>query len=514
MSSPDTVHHCIAETTSGRVRGTTRDGVHRFKGIPYGASTAGARRFLAPLPAPAWAGVRDALEYGDSAPQVSLAADGGSGASSFIGALNAHPESEDCLVLNVWTPGIRDYAKRPVMVWFHGGGFAAGSGSSPGYDGTRLARRGDVVVVTVNHRLNVLGFAYLGEQPEGMVANAGMHDLLLALRWVKDNAESFGGDAERVMVFGESGGGRKVGTLLAMPEARGLFQRAAIQSGPSLRSVTRERGEQALRALCDELQLTAASLSALQAVPIAALLRAYVAASKKHRFNHVTSGFAPVIDGHSLSAHPFEPEASAIMPDVPVIAGTNRTELTLMYAGEPAAFELDEAGLVARTNALLGAQAGAVLEQYRASLPDASPSELFFLIASDRVYCAPMMKLAERRAGLRAAPVYFYYLVWQTPVWNGRLRSPHALDVPLVFDNAHASALTGRDPRSVHLADAVSDAWIAFARTGVPETSKLPAWRPYDATQRATMVLDDVSAMVDDPNAPRRAAMQRALRLD
>jgi para-nitrobenzyl esterase len=457
-------------------------------------------------------GVRDALEYGGSAPQRDPAAPPApaSGAYSLIGELNTRPESEDCLVLNVWTPGLDDGAKRPVMFWMHGGGFQAGTGSSPGYDGARLAERGDVVVVTVNHRLNVLGFLWPDDEFD---ANPGMQDLLLALQWVRLNMAAFGGDPTRVLAFGESGGGRKVGTLLAMPEARGLFQRAAIQSGPTLRVLTRERAEQARRALCDELQLPAASLEALQAVPLDRLMAAYHAASRKHRFNHVTSGFAPVVIGEQLPAHPFEPRAAAVMPEVPVIAGTNQSEMTLMLAGDRAAFELDEQGLSERVNALLAEHAESVLQVYRDTLPDATPSQLYFAIASDRAYCARMMTLAERRSELRGAPVYFYYLTWHSPAMGGRLGAPHALDVPLVFDNVRRSALTGSSERAQALADKMSDAWIAFARSGEPQTDALPHWQPYTAPERATLVLDDECRMERDPTRERRIAMQRALGL-
>jgi para-nitrobenzyl esterase len=508
----------IATTAYGKVRGVTKEGVHVFKAIPYGASTAGANRFMAPQKPAAWTGVRDALEYGPSTPQTDPGARRDARASAeFIGELSDRPESEDCLVLNVWSRGLNDNAKRPVMFWIHGGGFTTGSGSSPGYDGTNLCKRGDVVVVTINHRLNVMGFAFLGDLSGADFAgsaNAGMLDIVQALTWVRDNIAQFGGDPNRVMIFGESGGGRKVGTLLAMPDAVGLFHSAVIESGPSIKVVPREDATFAAQAVLDELRIPRADLRKLQQVPLAKLMPAYLAASRKHRFSHTTSGFAPVVDGRILPQHPFHPTASPIMSDVPLIVGTNRTEMTLQLSGDRAAFSLDEAGLKARAQELLGEQADKVLAVYRSSVPNATPSELFFLMISDNRYCAPIMKIAERRAALGRAPVHLYYFAWETPVDGGRMKSAHALEIPFVFDNTEVSKrYTGGGARPAALADKMSDAWIAFARTGSPNTPKLPAWTPYSASGRATMVFNDESKIESDPTKDRRVAMQQVLKL-
>ncbi len=508
----------IAQTTAGKVRGVVKDGVNVFKGIPYGASTVGKNRFMPPKPAAPWQGARDTFDYGLSTPQSDPTAKRTATASSaLIGELSDKPEGEDCLVLNVWTRGIADKVKRPVMFWIHGGGFQSGSGSSAGYDGTNLCKRGDVVVVTVNHRLNVMGFAFLGDLGGAEFANTGnvgMLDLVQALKWVRDNIEQFGGDPNRVMIFGESGGGRKVGSLLAMPDAKGLFHSAVIESGPSIKVVTREDATFAAQAVLDELQIPKTNFRKLQDVPLDKLMTAYFAASRKHRFNHTITGFAPVVDGKVLPQHPFHPAASAVMPDVPVIVGTNRTEMTLQLAGDAAAFNLDEPGLLTRATELLGNNAQSVLATYRQAVPTATPSELFFLMISDHRYCAPIMKIAERRAALGKAPVYFYYFAWETPVQGGRLKSPHALEIGFVFDNTEISSrLTGGGPRAAALADKMSDAWIAFARSGNPNTSKLPTWTPYDAAHRATMVFNDESKIVNDPTKERRIAMQAALGL-
>jgi para-nitrobenzyl esterase len=508
----------LAKTTAGQVRGVTNDGVHVFKGVPYGASTAGANRFQPPKPPVPWKGEREALAYGLSTPQSDPNSKRAPAASSaLIGELSDKPEGEDCLVLNVWTRGLADSAKRPVMFWIHGGGFQSGSGSSAGYDGTNLCKRGDVVVVTINHRLNIMGFAYLAElggEKFANTGNVGMLDIVHALKWVRDNIENFGGDPSRVMIFGESGGGRKVGTLLAMPEAKGLFHRAVIQSGPTIRLVTRENATFAIGAVLDELQIARKDFRKLSDVPLATLMPAFFAASRKHRFNHSTTGFAPVVEGRVLPQHPFHPTASSVMPEVPLMIGTNRTEMTLQLAGDDAAFKLDEAGLQKRAEDLLGDKAASVLAAYRKAVPKATPSELYFLMVSDNRYCAPIMAIAERRAALRKAPVYAYYFTWETPVQGGRLMSPHALEISFAFDNTERSKrFTGGGARPAALADKMSDAWIAFARTGNPNTSKLPTWTAFDAAQRATMVFNDTSEVVYDPMGERRKAMQEAMGL-
>jgi para-nitrobenzyl esterase len=507
----------VATTQAGKVRGATIEGVHVFKGIPYGASTGGKNRFMPPQPTPAWKGVRDALDYGLSTPQSDPNAKRApSAASPFIGELSDRPEGEDCLVLNVFTRGLDTKVKRPVMFWIHGGGFQSGSGSSPGYDGKRLCKRGDVVVVSINHRLNVMGFAFLADLDPRFAnsANVGMLDIVQALQWVRDNIEHFGGDPHNVMIFGESGGGRKVGTLLAMPAAKGLFHRAVIESGPTIRVVTREDATFAAKAVLEELQIPANEAAKLQDVPLDKLMLAFFAASRKHRFTHTVTGFAPVVDGKVLPQHPFDPAASAVMANIPTIVGTNRTEMTLQLAGDAAAFELDDAGLQARAKELFGEKAATLLSVYRASVPAAKPSELFFLMISDQRYCVPSMTIAARRAALGAAPVYFYYFTWETPVAGGKMKSPHALEISFVFDNTESSArYTGGGPRALALADKMSDAWIAFARTGNPNTPKLPTWATYDAATRATMVFNDESQIVSDPTKERRVAMQDALGL-
>lgn len=493
------------ETTAGKVRGTVRNGVHVFKGIPYGASTAGANRFLRPSKPQPWSGVRDALQFGHQAPQNMHFTD--------VLSPQANPDegfNEDCLVLNVWTPGLRDGVKRPVMFWCHGGGFAQESGSWPWIDGEALARRGDVVVVTINHRLNVFGYLHLGDiggEKYAASGNAGMLDLVAGLEWVRDNAEAFGGDPNNVMIFGESGGGAKVCTLLAMPAARGLFHRAAVQSGAWLRGIEREDANRTAMALLKELGITPQRIEDLQKVPVEKLLAAHTGAMQPlpPRRGELRTGYSPVVDGTILPHHPFDPGAPALAANIPVLVGCTEYEATLFYLRDEAAFSLDEAGLRARVEDMVGdADADRLITVYRKARPGSPPSDVFFRIATDRIFRRDTIRLAERKFAQGAAPAYLYYFAWKSPALSGRLRAPHTVEIPFVFDNTDIPRVMTRSPQAKSLAAKVSAAWIAFARSGNPSHSGLPAWPPYDTQKRSTLVFDNQCALVSDPAGAER----------
>jgi para-nitrobenzyl esterase len=532
----------IAETSFGKIRGTANRGIKIFKGVPYGANTEGANRFMPAVDPVSWAGVRDALEYGHSCPQgnplprarrSATARAGPAAPQREVNILKPAPgpsifqalgvpgdqnpgQGEDCLVLNVWTPALNDGGKRPVMLWLHGGGFRGGSGSNPGWDGTNLCLRGDVVVVTINHRLSAIGFANFSEFNPDFAASGqvGMLDIVHALKWVRTNIARFGGDPETVMIFGQSGGGRKVETLLAMPSAKGLFHRAAIESGIAIKIVDRDVATRNAEALLARLGIPKADVHKIQRLPVDQILIA--AAAIDHDLDDAdldTMGFAPSVDGKVIPQHPFYPLASPVSADVPVLIGNTRTEYTGLTT-ETALWHLDEGGMRARIKQLLGDQSEAMIDLYRKENPDVAPSDIFFLIESDYRYGAKTMKIAERRAALGKGPVYLYYFAWETPVQGGELKSPHNIEWPFAFDNVEICAkLTGGGPEAIALADKVSDAWIAFARTGNPNTPKLPQWPAFTSGDRATMVIDHNSKVFNDPLQEKRLAMFRALDL-
>lgn len=479
----------VVSTLHGRVRGARQDGVLTFKGVRYGADT-GPRRFQPPLPPAPWSDIRDALVYGPGAPQRGAGADG--------------PTSEDCLFLNVWSPGA-DAGRRPVMVYIHGGAYSAGSGSSPLYDGTRLAARGDVVVVTLNHRLGALGYLSLGRLEPRFAdsGNVGQLDLVLALQWVRDNIAAFGGDPGKVMVFGQSGGGAKIATLMAMPAARGLFHRAATMSGQQVTASGPLNAERRARAFLDPLKATPDQLAGL---PVGALVEAMGV-----RDPILPTGslyFGPVLDDRSLTRHPFWPDAPAQSADIPMIIGNTRDETRAFLGADPHNHSLTWDELPARLGPELRVDISpeTVVARYRALYPDWTPSRVFFAASTaSRSWRAAVIE-AEARAG-QGAPAFVYQLDWQAPNGAG---APHTLDIPLVFGTLDApGSITGLSDDARSVSGAMQDAFIAFARHGRPDHAGIPAWAPYDLPERRTMVFDAPPRLADDPRGKERELFAR-----
>jgi len=506
----------IVETNAGKLRGTNSDGIHAFKGIPYGAPTGGANRFMPPQPPAKWSGVRDAVSYRGHAPQLPGRPERRPELRKILGPPDATPEGEDCLTLNVSTPGLG--GRRPVMVWLHGGAFAYGSGNRAVTEGANLARRGDVVVVSVNHRLNIFGFLHLAEiggERYRHSGNAGMLDQVAALEWVRDNIAGFGGDPGNVTIFGESGGGGKVSVLLAMPAARGLFHRAVIQSGATIRVSTRERADALAGAVLQELGLGREQCERLQSVPIERLAAAIAPASRAVGPRRLPLldryDFGPVADGSDLPAQPFDPAAPALADDIPLLIGGTKEESGFFLADDDEVWDrrLSEDSLRARIEAVAGAEAGRVIDLYRTLDPEGSREDRLIAMLTGSNFWIRTVLLAERKAARRAAPVYVYSLDWRSPSCEGRLKAHHAMDLPFVFDTTEVPDTTRGAAGAPELAAVVSAIWAGFARNGRPEHPALPRWPAYTPEERATMIFDTECRVVADPDRDARLLWQR-----
>jgi para-nitrobenzyl esterase len=488
----------VAQTTYGKIRGYNDGPVKVFKGVPYGAPTGGVNRWLPPKPPSSWKGIRDTTEAGGMSPQKF-----GAPMAEETAMIQKGPMTEDCLNLNVTTPAVGPKSgKRPVMVWFHGGGFSGGSGNATSYDGRNLAEKHDVVLVTVTHRLNVFGFLYLGDLFGPAYAesgDAGVLDLVAALKWVKDNIAEFGGDPANVTIFGQSGGGAKVSTVMAMPGAHGLFEHAIAESGALVRGISKQQATDNARHLLDALGVK--TLAELQAVPQERLIAA---------MSDVKFAATPVVGGQSLPANPFDPTAPALSRDVPFMVGTTETE-AVFFPTTPLE-GVDDAKLhelVKNSTGATDADVDHLIGVFRHAYPGKDDTYLFQLLLSQTTFQERSIEIAERKAEQGGAPVYVYYFTKHATVHEGKLRAVHTLEIPYAFDSlAKSEPIIGPvTPAQQAMADKVNSAWVSFARTGNPNNPKIPAWAAFDTKTRNIMVMDDQFKAVSDPLRETRLAI-------
>lgn len=495
----------IAHTCQGRVKGRQKEGVLLFAGIPYASPPTGDARFRPPRPHPEWGGVRPAQRFGKVAPQVP------SPLGKLLGPL-ALDSDENCLTLNVTTPALDD-AARPVMVWIHGGAFLTGTAATPWYNGAPFARRGDVVVVSLNYRLGALGFLHLGEQCDELSSsgNNGILDQIAALEWVRDNVRWFGGDPDQVTIFGESAGGMSVGTLLGVPAAKGLFHRAISQSGACHNSMSREAAARVAEIFSEKAGTS--DVEALRGLSVEKILEAQTStvlhlandrgAIGAGRSLPLGMAFQPVVDGAVLPEPPIEAVREGSAADVDLLTGTNLDEQHLFFLVNPPKF--DRARLVRWMDRAFG-DGTAALEIYARSRPEASEDDLLSAALTDQAFRIPAIRLAEAQCGHREN-TFLYLFTWASRALGGRLGACHALELPFVFDNlarAGVEAFLGKSDLPTRLAKAMHDAWISFARSGDPSHAGIERWPAFETSRRATMEFGDRIGILDDPGAPER----------
>jgi para-nitrobenzyl esterase len=489
----------VVETSSGKVQGIANAGIKEFKGIPYGAPTGGKNRFMPPKKPESWTGVRECFGNGHISPQTIADLRGEYGMMIQWDTHGGSGMGEDCLSLNIWTPGVNDGAKRAVLVSFHGGGFATGSGNGSGYDGAQLALFGDVVVVTVNHRLASFGYtdlADLGAPPEFAYSGVcGIMDLVASLQWVHDNIENFGGDPGKVMIFGQSGGGAKTTTILATPSAKGLFHRAAVQSGSSLRLSTPEQATKVAEKLLAKLEIPKSRIADIQNVSWQQLLAAQVAIAPG-----LGGGFSPVIGNSILPHHPFDPTAPPESADVPMIISTTLEDAALALTN----FSMDEAGLKTLLNQRYSGKGDEILALYRQRYPQKTPFLIQAQIFTDSGFRRSAIAQGERKAAQGRGPAYMYLWEWVSPGFDGKFGAVHGTDVSASFHNVRDTIVGVGCHEGKVMCDRLASAWIAFAKTGDPNNPRIPQWAPYDANSRATMIFDTDTRVEHDPRGEIR----------
>jgi len=494
----------VGETAYGKILGRIEGrGIYAFRGVPYGASTEGAARFLPPSKPQPWTGVRDALEVGPKAPQARA---GGGLVAEYAPMDWNGPMSEDVLHLNLWTPGLKDNKKRPVMLWLHGGGYARSSANSDLYNGTNLATAHDVVVVGANHRLNILGYLYLAGTGDSRFANSsnmGMQDIVFALEWIRDNIANFGGDPNNVTIWGQSGGAGKVSTLMGMPSAKGLFHRAIVESGSATEAVSADDATKFAQQVLAKFNISANKVPDIQKVPLDDLEQMTLTRDGGRLLG-------PVVDGHTLPAIPFNPVASDLSANIPLLIGSNETEVT--WNANTDYTPLDDAALrerVKKVGKINDGQADQVIAVYKKGWPKASNLDLALIIDSDYTFARPGIDLeSERKAAQGKAPVYKYYFRWYSPVNGGHIRAMHTMELPFIYRNFDVSKTEIGDDFTKDmyaLSDVMSLAWTSFARTGNPNHKGVPNWPTFDSQKQAMMIFNTPeSKAMNDPYREQR----------
>ncbi len=496
----------IANTEYGQVRGMILRGIHEFRGIPYGASTAGANRFMPPQPPARWEGVYDALWWGNSAPQP-MEAKYARPFNAWLDHWNYDDVSEDCLRVNVWTPAL-DGRQRPVLVWFHGGGWSAGNGiEQDGYKGENFARKGDVVFVSVNHRLGPFGFSdfsSVGGEKYRHSGNAGALDMVEALRWVNRNIANFGGDPGNVTIMGQSGGGAKVCTLAAMPAARGMLHKVVPLSGSSVDAQQQSRTQAIGAAILQRAGLRRTQIDRLQEMPWQEYLALANAAAQG-----MEGGFSPVADGVNIPTGGYFTDPNGAAHDIPMLLSTTFHEWNMMlyvptmetYTPEEAIESLRTQGGRMGRGEGLGDRAPAVYNAFAEAFPEASPGEICVMVSSNR---QGVIRTADAKAN-QAAPIYLAWYGYCPSHYDGRIRATHCADICFWFNNTDLMYThSGGGPRPRALSNRMSDALLAFMRTGDPNTASLPQWPRYDVQNRPTMILNDECEVQNDPDKAGR----------